>query len=128
MSFFQGLNIRQKFATLGLGIVGIAGLGAVGAHAISDPQSTKPGSQQSKQRKVAPGSIKAGPNSKTSATYRPAYGSININTAGAEELDQLPGVGPSTAKKIIDYRTQHGNFKSVDELDNVKGIEPKKLD
>jgi competence protein ComEA len=47
---------------------------------------------------------------------------VNLNTATAAELDALQGVGPSTAQKIIDYRTANGGFKSVDELKNVAGI------
>lgn len=47
---------------------------------------------------------------------------IHINTATAEELAALPGVGDVIAGRIVDYRTANGPFKSVDELDNVKGI------
>lgn len=57
----------------------------------------------------------------------PAPGSISLNSASASELDRLPGVGPSTAKKIMDYRQSHGGFTSIDELLAVKGIGPKKL-
>ena len=53
---------------------------------------------------------------------------VNINTADAKELDELPGVGPSTAEKIIEYRHHNGSFKSVDELEGVSGIGPKKLE
>jgi competence protein ComEA len=52
---------------------------------------------------------------------------LNLNTATAEQLDQLDGVGPATARKIIAYRQQHGGFRSVDELDQVPGIGPKRL-
>ena len=58
----------------------------------------------------------------------PAAGPVNLSTATAEQLDALPGIGPVTAQKIIDYRTQHGAFHSVDELDAISGIGPAKLD
>ena len=47
---------------------------------------------------------------------------LDLNSATAEQLDALPGIGPATAQKIVDYRTAHGPFHSVDELDAVPGI------
>lgn len=47
---------------------------------------------------------------------------VNLNTATMTELDTLPGVGPSTAQKILDYRTAQGGFKSIEDLNNVSGI------
>jgi len=58
---------------------------------------------------------------------KPGEGTVNINTAGLAELQRLPGVGPVTAQRIIDYRTERGRFQSVEELDEVKGIGPAKL-
>jgi competence protein ComEA len=53
---------------------------------------------------------------------------IRLSTATLEELDTLPGVGPVTAQRILDYREQHGPFTSVDELDAVPGIGPARLE
>jgi competence protein ComEA len=47
---------------------------------------------------------------------------VDLNTATVEQFDQLPGVGPVLAQRIIDYRTQHGAFRSVDQLQEVTGI------
>lgn len=52
-------------------------------------------------------------------------GKININTAGAAELDNLPGVGPALAARIIQYRTDNGPFTNPEDLQNVSGIGPK---
>ncbi len=53
---------------------------------------------------------------------------VSLSTATLEQLDALPGIGPVTAQKILDYRAAHGAFKSVDELDAVSGIGPARLD
>lgn len=47
---------------------------------------------------------------------------VNINTASAEQLCTLKGIGKSTAQNIINYRNQHGNFETIEDLKNVKGI------
>jgi competence protein ComEA len=66
------------------------------------------------------------------AASPPAAGSapsapLDLNTATAEQLDSLPGIGPVTAQKILDYRAQHGAFHSVAELEGVPGIGPGRL-
>jgi competence protein ComEA len=53
---------------------------------------------------------------------------VNLNTATAEQLDTLPGVGPAMAAKIVEYRQKNGPFSAVDELDDVSGIGPSKLE
>lgn len=53
---------------------------------------------------------------------------INLNTADAAELDALPKVGPVLAQRIVDWRNEHGAFKSIEELDAVDGVGPKMLE
>jgi len=51
-----------------------------------------------------------------------AWAAVNINTATQSELESVKGLGPSKAKAIIDYREKNGAFKSLDDLDKVKGF------
>lgn len=53
---------------------------------------------------------------------------VSLNAASVAELDVLPGVGPVTAQKIVDYRTAHGGFRTVDDLDAIPGIGPVRID
>jgi len=55
-------------------------------------------------------------------------GTVSLSSATVEELDELPGVGPITAQKIVDYRAEHGPFASVDDLDAVPGIGPTRIE
>lgn len=57
----------------------------------------------------------------------PGDGMVSINSADVNDLQHLVGVGPAMAQRIIDYRKEHGGFKSVEELEEVKGIGPKTL-
>jgi competence protein ComEA len=53
---------------------------------------------------------------------------VSLSSATVEELDELPGVGPITAQKIVDYRAEHGPFASVDDLDAVPGVGPTRIE
>ena len=53
---------------------------------------------------------------------------VSLSSATVDELDELPGVGPITAQKIVDYRAEHGPFASVDDLDAVPGIGPTRIE
>jgi competence ComEA-like helix-hairpin-helix protein len=62
------------------------------------------------------------------AKKKPPTRPININTAGSEQLQQVPGIGPVTTQKIMQMRKSYGTFKSVDDLMAVRGIGPKRLE
>ena len=68
-------------------------------------------------------------NSSNNATQSDSQGSkININTADLKQLDDIPGVGEATANKILSYRDENGEFKSIEEIKNVNGIGDKKFE
>jgi len=62
----------------------------------------------------------------TQAAKPTSNGLVNINTADLAQLDTLPGIGPVTAKKIVDYRLLNGSFKKIEDIQKVSGIGPKK--
>ncbi|MDX1934765.1 MAG: helix-hairpin-helix domain-containing protein [Capsulimonadales bacterium] len=111
------------------------------AHSPSaSPSSPKPGRVLGKGATVAGDSANperpAEPSSESepgggsgSAKFRnPGDGTVNLNTAGLSELQRLPGVGPSTAQRILEYRQQIGSFADVSQIKDVKGIGPKKYE
>lgn len=81
----------------------------------------------------APTSAKHGGSGSAGAAGKPAklvsasQGQVNINTAGAEQLQELPGIGPAMAARIVGYRQQAGQFQKAEDLMNVGGIGPKKF-
>jgi competence protein ComEA len=90
------------------------------SNSVSSPTKSETGvsSSDSAQRKKESGS---------SQSVQPQK-KININTAALEQLESLDGIGETLAKRIVAYRTQHGNFKSAIEIKNVSGIGDKKYE
>ena len=88
----------------------------------STPRVTLPRPHAGINLPIAGGSGSGGAGGATSAA-----GIVDINSATISDLDALPGVGPSTAQAIIDYRVANGPYASVDDLLNVRGIGPSKL-
>ncbi len=116
-TFLAGLGVRW------IGGTGDATDSPAYSYAVPDSvfaaRSRNPVAQdQGKQREPRP------PKLRTSATGE----RIDINAAAAEELVRLPGIGAGLAERIIAYRTEHGPFRSADELAGVRGIGKKKLD
>ena len=75
------------------------------------------------------GSLPTGAPSPSRATAKAkASGPVSLSTGSLAELQTLPGVGPATAQKILDYRMEHGGFSSIEEIQAVKGIGPKKFE
>jgi competence protein ComEA len=74
--------------------------------------------------------VRAGGNAGVAAT--PGTGApgqpVSLNSATVEQLDELEGIGPATAEKILEYRQQHGGFASVEDLKQVSGIGPKRFE
>jgi competence protein ComEA len=75
----------------------------------------------------ATGSAAPGADPAAAAAGAPTQPPVSLNSATAEQLDTLDGVGPATAQKILDWRREHGGFRSIDDLGEVPGIGPKKL-
>ena len=68
---------------------------------------------------LTPAPVYAGPQG---AVQQAAFSAVNINTAPVEALQELPGIGPALAARVVAYRQEHGPFKSVAEIKQVKGI------
>ncbi|NIY65357.1 ComEA family DNA-binding protein [Streptomyces malaysiensis] len=104
----SGLNRARPLVDGEQIVVGIPGSGPPpGPGAAADPAVGAPTAPNGPNAPAGPGA---------------PGGSISLNSATTEQLDTLPGVGPVLAQHIIDYRTQHGGFRSIDELREVNGI------
>jgi competence protein ComEA len=77
---------------------------------------------------VVPVKAPAGSAGATAGGATTPAGPVHLNIATLEQLDSLPGVGPVTAQKILDYRQKHGAFGSLEELDAIPGIGPARIE
>jgi competence protein ComEA len=97
-------------------IMGLAALGGNGLMAQDEGQAVKAPAAKAQAKVRAP------------KTKAPPAAKVNLNSAGADQLQTLPKVGPKVAQRIVEYRNAHKGFKTVDELRNVKGVGPKTLE
>jgi len=109
-----GLNLAQRLTDGEQVVVGLAPL-PDGPHALGSSVGGSTSSASAPTKSSAP-------------TTGAAGGLVNLNTATVEQLDTLPGVGPVTAAAIVSWRDQHGAFGSVDQLGEVDGIGPARLE
>ena len=78
------------------------------------------------QQVVVP--IRTPPGAAGAGSAGPGASKVSLASATLEQLDELPGVGPVTAQKILDWRQTHGSFRSVDDLDAIPGIGPARIE
>ncbi|MHB1456334.1 MAG: helix-hairpin-helix domain-containing protein [Armatimonadota bacterium] len=120
----ESINLAQKLED-GMQVY-IARTGEIPKPAVSVVSGGTSTGSSSISSKPASGS-KAPSVGEAAKLSKPGSGNVNINSASQTELQRLPGIGPSMAQRILEYRTANGRFSSVDELDEVKGIGPAKL-
>ena len=106
----MGFTPKERVTLAALGFIALLGLGAL-----------------LWQRQRPPLVIESVPNAEEAAHWDEALASarqIDVNTAGVAELERLPGVGPTLARRIVEYREAHGAFVSPEDLTRVPGIGP----
>lgn len=93
------------------------------AQVLKDGQQVRVPEKAGAETAAAAKSGNANPAAKSSTSSKAVpSGPVNINTAGAEELDTLPGIGPAMAQRIIEFRETEGAFTAIEDIKKVKGI------
>ncbi len=120
-------GIRPEFTATTANTMAMASVTTGG---ISDIENRNPLADvpvsQAVSRRAGPGYQVSGVSSTSSSSFDEPL--VPVNTAPASELQKLPGIGPKLAERIINFRKQAGNFATVEQLMEVKGIGPAKLD
>jgi competence protein ComEA len=114
----QALAVLLLAAVLGVGTA----LSLLGPGSSEFPRPPAPG-------RAAPAGEQAMPRSETATPTRPRASrveTLNLNTADAEALETVAGIGPTLAARIVAYRLAHGRFRSVEDLARVPGVGPKR--
>jgi competence ComEA-like helix-hairpin-helix protein len=110
--------------------IGPAALAEIAPHvtlAAAPASSSSASSWSASRSRAAVGRVEGGRSEAPGRSVSPSNAIVDLNSASAEELEALPGVGPALARRIVEWRTANGRFRAVDDLDHVPGIGPAML-
>jgi competence protein ComEA len=125
LELFEGQHNRQRLGTYAVLAIATFVLGVIGSGYLRGPEPF-PMQQQSSSVSatplIAPGRTGGVAPSPVPSPAQPTVGQVSINEGSQAELESLPGIGPVIAGRIIEYRNRIGGFKSLEEINAVKGI------